>query len=107
MFELKAASKNARLGLLKTRHGKVETPFFMPVATKLAVKLISPKDLNDLGLKSIISNAFILYLEPGLPLIKKAKGVHNFMNYQNVIVTDSRGFQRAAPAFLESKSEKG
>lgn len=107
MFELKSTSKSARLGILKTRHGKVETPFFMPVATKLAVKLISSKDLNDLGLKSIISNAFILYLEPGLPLIKKSKGVHNFMNYQNVIFTDSGGFQMASPAFLESINERG
>src|SRR3989338_1137239 len=107
MFKIISTSKNARLGTLKTRHGEVETPFFMPVATKLAVKLISPDDLEKIGLKSIISNAFILYLDPGLNTIKKAKGVHKFMNYNNVIFTDSGGFQMASKAFLESIDEKG
>ncbi len=107
MFKIISTSKNARLGILKTRHGRVETPFFMPVATKLAVKLISPDDLKKIGLKSIISNAFILYLDPGLNTIKKAKGIHKFMNYNNIIFTDSGGFQMASPAFLESIDEKG
>ena len=107
MFKIISTSKNARLGILKTRHGEVETPFFMPVATKLAVKLISPNDLEKIGLKSIISNAFILYLDPGLNTIKKAKGIHKFMNYNNVIFTDSGGFQMASKAFLESIDEKG
>jgi len=107
MFKLTSESKKARTGILKTRHGKAETPFFMPVATKLAVKLISPSDLENLKFQSIISNAFILYLDPGLKVIKKAKGVHKFMNYNNVIFTDSGGFQMASKAFLESITEKG
>ncbi|HLC63063.1 MAG TPA: tRNA guanosine(34) transglycosylase Tgt [Candidatus Nanoarchaeia archaeon] len=106
MFKLKFESGEARYGELKTSHGKIETPFFMPVATKLAVKLINSKDLERLGLKAIISNAFILYLDPGVKLIEKAGGVHKFMSYNHVIFTDSGGFQMVSDKFLVEINRK-
>ena len=72
----------------------------MPVATKLAVKLINSHDLEELQLKALIANAFILYLDPGVKLIEKSGGVHKFMNYNNVIFTDSGGFQMVSDKFL-------
>src|SRR3989344_8393047 len=106
MFTLKSESGKARYGELKTTHGKIETPFFMPVATKLAVKLITSKDLEALGLKAIIANAFILYLNPGVKLIEKAGGVHGFMNYSGCIFTDSGGFQMVSDKFLVEINKK-
>ena len=106
MFTLQAESGKARFGILRTTHGKIETPFFMPVATKLAVKLINPHDLEELGLRSIIANAFILYLNPGVKLIDKSGGVHEFMNYSGCIFTDSGGFQMVSDKFLVDINRK-
>jgi len=100
MFKLTKTSGKARTGILKTAHGKVETPFFMPVATKLNVKLLNSHDLKQLKIDSLIANAFILYLQPGLELIKKAGGVHTFMGYHGVLFTDSGGFQMVSDNFL-------
>ena len=93
MFTIKAEDNQARTGVLKTAHGKVETPSFMPVATKAAVKLITTHDLEEMGAQSLISNAFILYLRPGLEIIEEHKGLHNFMHWHNTIFTDCGGFQ--------------
>jgi len=89
MFKLVAKDKEARTGILKTAHGKVETPFFMPVATKTAVKYLDPKDLAEIGIQAIISNALVLSLRPGINVIKKAGGIHKFMNFKSSIFTDS------------------
>ena len=70
----------ARLGVLKTRRSTVNTPVFMPVGTKAAVKTLSPEELEKLGYNLILSNTYHLYLRPGLEVIKKAKGLHSFMN---------------------------
>ncbi|MEI7961525.1 MAG: tRNA-guanine transglycosylase, partial [archaeon] len=91
-FEItnKSSSSNARTGVLHTAHGKVLTPFFMPVATKGAVKFVSHSQLqNDMGIECIISNAFINYLKPGLSLIEKAGGVHKFFGWDRSLFTDS------------------
>src|SRR3989344_696227 len=106
MFEIVNQDKKARTGILETRHDKIETPFFMPVATKISVKHISSEELNNLA-DAIISNAFILYLNPGLNLIKKAKGIHNLMNFQKVIFTDSGGFQMLDDTFLSNVNDNG
>lgn len=98
MFELKHKD-GARTGILKTLHCKVETPFFMPVATKTAVKYVDIEDLEEIGVQSIISNSFILSLRPGLDVIKKAGGIHKFMNFKNCIFTDSGGFQKIKKSF--------
>ena len=107
MFKITAEQGKARCGILKTKTGSYETPFFMPVATKTAVKQLNSRDLDEIGVKTVISNSLILYLRPGLGLIKKFKGIHNFMNFKGCIFTDSGGFQILSDSFLLSYNEKG
>lgn len=107
MFEIEASDGNAKAGILKTAHGKVETPFFMPVATKGAVKQISSDDLIDLKIDAVISNSYILYLKPGLELLEKIGGIHKFMSYDKTIFTDSGGFQMLSERFLKKIDDKG
>jgi queuine tRNA-ribosyltransferase len=97
----------ARVGILKTKKGNIETPFFMPVATKTAVKHISSRDLNEMNCKAVISNTFILHLRPGEELIKKLGGIGKFMNFKGINVTDSGGFQMYSPNLYIKSDEKG
>jgi queuine tRNA-ribosyltransferase len=97
----------ARTGILNTSAGKVQTPFFMPVATKMTVKSISPFELHDMGVESIISNSYILYLRPGTKMIQEAGGIHKFMRYDGNIFTDSGGFQMLSKSFLVEVNDKG
>lgn len=83
----------ARIGRLHTPHGIVETPVFMPVGTNATVKALTPDDLKNVGAGIILSNTYHLYLRPGHELIKKAGGLHKFMNWDRPILTDSGGFQ--------------
>ena len=82
-FKLKNSDSNssARVGELNLAHGKVKTPFFMPVATKGSVKHLSLEEVSDMNVRVMISNAFIFYLRPGLNVIQKAGGIHSFMNW--------------------------
>ncbi|MFA5029552.1 MAG: tRNA guanosine(34) transglycosylase Tgt [Patescibacteria group bacterium] len=95
MFKLikKSKKSRARLGRLKTAHGEIVTPFFMPIATKGAVKNLAAADLRQLGAQIILSNTYHLYLTPGLKVIKRAGGLHKFMDWDGPILTDSGGFQ--------------
>jgi queuine tRNA-ribosyltransferase len=83
----------ARLGKLKTAHGTLETPFFMPIATKAAVKNLTAEEIKELGSGIILSNTYHLYLTPGMKVIKRVGGLHKFMDWPGVILTDSGGFQ--------------
>ena len=105
MFELINEHNGARLGKLKTSHGIIQTPFFMPVATKAAVKHVSNEELKKAGTEAIISNSFVLYLKPGLDHIKQ--GLHKFMNWDRVIFTDSGGFQMLSEDFLIKADDHG
>jgi queuine tRNA-ribosyltransferase len=107
MFKIKATDGNAKAGILKTVHGKVQTPFFMPVATKATVKYIDHNQLCQTNTNAIIANAFLLYLNPGVKAITKIGGLHKFMNFNKTIFTDSGGFQILSPDFLMDKSDKG
>ncbi len=107
MLKLINTDKQARAGILKTKTRKVETPFFMPVATKTAVKFIDNKELEKIGIQCLISNAFILSLRPGLRLIKKAGGIHKFSNLNTAIFTDSGGFQKIRESFFMKSTDKG
>lgn len=95
MFKLLKTSKksSARLGLLKTGRGEIKTPFFMPVATQGVVKTVSTQELKRLKPEILLSNTYHLMLQPGEKLIKKAGGLHKFMNWDKPILTDSGGFQ--------------
>lgn len=94
-FEVKTRStkSKARAGVINTAHGKVETPAFLPCGTKATVKTLTPKDLNDLRAQIVLSNAYHLYLRPGMDVIKKMGGLHKFMGWNGPIFTDSGGFQ--------------
>lgn len=96
-FEFEVLKKDdrtkARVGVLKTPHGDIPTPIFMPVGTRATVKTLSNNELLDLNTKIILSNTYHLFLRPGDELIKKAGGLHKFMNWKLPILTDSGGFQ--------------
>ncbi len=97
----------ARVGVLNTKKGKIETPFFMPVATKTSVKHISSQDLEEIGVNAVISNTFILHLNPNEKIIKKLKGIGNFMNFKGINATDSGGFQMYSTSCYISSSDSG
>ncbi len=94
-FELlhKDSQTSARRGRLQTPHGAIETPIFMPVGTHGALKAMTPAQVEDTGAQIILSNTYHLHLKPGESLVKKAGGLHNFMNWKKPILTDSGGFQ--------------
>lgn len=83
----------ARLGLVHTPHGTIETPAFMPVGTQATVKTMSPEELKAMDAHIILSNTYHLFLRPGHEIVKAAGGLHRFMNWDRPILTDSGGFQ--------------
>ncbi len=83
----------ARLGRIRTGHGEVDTPAFMPVGTQGTVKALTPETLRELGAEMILGNTYHLYLRPGHELIRGLGGLHAFMNWRGPILTDSGGFQ--------------
>ncbi len=98
----------ARRGRIHTPHGIIETPVFMPVGTQATVKSITPEELKDeIGAKIILANTYHLYLRPGSKLIRQAGGLHQFMNWDRAILTDSGGFQVFSLGDLRTISEEG
>ena len=107
-FELHATSSKARAGKIKTAHGDVLTPVFMPVGTRGSVKTLTQEDLAEMGAKIILGNTYHLYLRPGHELIERAAGgLHNFMSWTGAILTDSGGFQVYSLSDLNKISEDG
>lgn len=109
MFKVIHKSKisKARLGLIQTPHGNLETPIFMPDATRGVVKHLSAGELNELGLDCLVANTLHLFLRPGVKLIKRAGGLHNFMDWQKPILTDSGGYQVFSLIHLSSRQRRG
>lgn len=100
----KDKKSKARTGVLTTKTSKVETPFFMPVATKTTAKHISSKDLESMRAHAIICNSFVLSMRPGSELMKKMGGIGAFMKYKGSVFTDSGGFQMYSPRlYIESR----
>ena len=98
----------ARIGKLQTAHGVIDTPFFMPIATKAAVKGIGSAEVAvALDAQIILSNTYHLLLTPGMEVLKKCGGLHNFMNWQRPILTDSGGFQVYSLGKLRQVTERG
>jgi queuine tRNA-ribosyltransferase len=93
MFKVTKQIKAQRTGLIKTLHGKLRTPLFMPIATRGAVKIIEPAEIRKAGFEMILSNTYHLWMKPGDELIKKSGGLHSFINWDKPILTDSGGFQ--------------
>ncbi len=108
-FKILAKDKKtrARVGILKTKKGEILTPFFMPVATKTAVKHISSHDLEEMDCKAVISNTFILHLRPGEKIIKQLGGIGKFMSWKGINVTDSGGFQMYSPSLFIKSNDAG
>ena len=92
-FKLIAQDGAARLGAIKTKHGVIQTPVFMPVGTYGAVKSLSPDDLKKINFEIILGNTYHLWLRPGQEIIEAHKGLHKFINWNKSILTDSGGFQ--------------
>ncbi len=97
----------ARAGILHTTRGDVPTPVFMPVGTQATVKTMSPKELKEIGAKIILSNTYHLYLRPGHDLVAEAGGLHEFMQWDGPILTDSGGFQVFSLSNLRSMGDDG
>jgi queuine tRNA-ribosyltransferase len=84
---------NARLGVIHTPHGDIQTPSFVPVGTQATVKSLTPEELNTLGVQLFFVNTYHAYLRPGIEVIKKFGGLHKFMHWDKPLITDSGGFQ--------------
>jgi queuine tRNA-ribosyltransferase len=92
-FELRATDGAARTGVLRTVHGELRTPAFMPVGTKATVKAVDPQELMQLGAEILLCNTYHLHFRPGPELIAELGGLHRFMAWDGPILTDSGGFQ--------------
>lgn len=101
------STSKARLGTLETAHGTIETPVFMPVGTRAAVKTVTHQHLLDIDAQIILGNTYHLMLKPGMEIIEKAGGLHKFMNWQRPILTDSGGFQVFSLSDLNKVTEDG
>ena len=93
VFEVRAVDGRARAGVLRTAHGDVETPAFMPVGTKATVKTLDPDEVSALGAQMILGNTYHLHFRPGDELIAELGGLHRFIGWSGPILTDSGGFQ--------------
>jgi len=97
----------ARRGRLKTAHGVIDTPAFMPVGTQGSVKGVSPRELRELNAQIILGNTYHLFVRPGLDVIKHFGGLHNFMSWDGPILTDSGGYQIFSLVKLRKITEEG
>ncbi|MBT4856891.1 tRNA guanosine(34) transglycosylase Tgt [Candidatus Uhrbacteria bacterium] len=107
MFELKNTTGRARSGVVRTAHGSMQTPFFMPIATKGAVKTLAASEVQDLGAQIILSNTYHLLLRPGSDGMKKLGGLHKLMHWDGPILTDSGGYQVFSLSKLNKTTEDG
>jgi len=92
-IEKKLEGRLGRAGFLETPHGVIETPAFIPVATKATLKALTPEQVLSLGAQAILSNTYHLYLQPGDEIVRDAGGLHKFSNWKGPMFTDSGGFQ--------------
>lgn len=109
MYKLihKEKQTRARTGKLTTAHGEIDTPCFMPVGTQGTVKTLSPKEIEESGAQIMLSNAYHLFLRPGIDVISKAGGLHKFISWLKPILTDSGGYQIFSLALLRKVSDNG
>ncbi|HEU4787588.1 MAG TPA: tRNA guanosine(34) transglycosylase Tgt, partial [Gemmatimonadaceae bacterium] len=106
-FRVTERSGRARAGLLRTAHGEISTPAFMPVGTRGAVKALTHRDLDDLGAEIILANTYHLYLRPGEELIARHGGLHRFVGWNKPILTDSGGYQVFSLAATRTLTNEG
>ena len=106
-FELKATDGKARTGVITTPRGEIRTPAFMPVGTAATVKAMMPESVRATGADILLGNTYHLMLRPTAERINRLGGLHEFMNWERPILTDSGGFQVMSLAGLRKLSEKG
>jgi len=106
-FSISATDGPARLGKLRTPHGAIETPVFMPVGTLASVKGVPQHILEQLGVQILLGNTYHLYLRPGHEAIREIGGLHRFMSWDGSLLTDSGGFQIFSLNELRKVSERG
>jgi queuine tRNA-ribosyltransferase len=106
-IEVVARDDEARAGILRTPHGPVETPAFMPVGTKGTVKGLTPKELRTAGAGIVLGNTYHLYLRPGVDTVREAGGLHAFTGWDGPMLTDSGGYQVFSLAKTRRISEEG
>ena len=106
-IEYRHTKSRARLGRLTTAHGAVETPAFLPVGTQATVKAMAPRELLEVGVEMILANTYHLYLRPGQEVIRRAGGLHKFMDWHRPILTDSGGFQVFSMSDISKVSDNG
>jgi queuine tRNA-ribosyltransferase len=106
-FSLLASDGDARSGVLRTAHGDITTPIFMPVGTQAAVKAMAPDELSAMGYGLILANAYHLAVRPGAELVREMGGVARFMGFEGAVLTDSGGFQAMSLAKINSIKEQG
>ena len=108
-FELLHVCKQsgARLGVLHTPHGDIPTPIYMPVGTQATVKAMTPREMEEIGAKIILSNTYHLHLRPGEDIVREAGGLHQFMDWRHPVLTDSGGFQVFSLSELRKITEEG
>lgn len=107
VFTLEHTDGAARAGLLRTAHGVIPTPIFMPVGTVGSVKAVAPDDLAAIGAPIILGNTYHLYLRPGDELVARRGGLHRFASWPGAILTDSGGFQVFSLSGLRKIREEG
>ncbi|MBU0541499.1 MAG: tRNA guanosine(34) transglycosylase Tgt [Gammaproteobacteria bacterium] len=106
-FQLKTTSGQARRGEITTAHGVIQTPIFMPVGTYGTVKGMTPRDLTEIQAQIILGNTFHLWMRPGLDIMEKFGGLHQFMGWKGPILTDSGGFQVFSLGAMRKIKEEG
>ena len=108
-FEIKKRDlrSRARLGIVHTARGDIQTPIYMPVGTQAVVKAMTSREMDEIGTQILLSNTYHLHLRPGEELIREAGGLHSFMNWHKPILTDSGGFQVFSLASLRKITEEG
>src|SRR5438477_5710020 len=106
-FVVEARDGAARLGQIKTPHGQIETPVFMPVGTAGSVKGVPQHILEELGVSILLGNTYHLYLRPGHETVRSLGGLHKFMSWERSILTDSGGFQVFSLSDLRKITEDG
>lgn len=106
-FELKNVDGEARRGVMSFARGKIQTPIFMPVGTSATVKAVTPAELDEIGAQIVLGNTFHLMLRPGTEVIRAHGDLHDFMQWQKPILTDSGGFQVWSLAELRKITEQG
>ncbi len=106
-LQIQDPTTRARTGMVSTPHGSFQTPVFMPVGTQATVKTFTPRELEEIGADVILSNAYHLYIRPGIHIIRQAGGLHHFMGWKKPLLTDSGGYQVFSLAKLRKVTPDG